>query len=314
MKLITEQDILELISNQIEESIHLDFKRGDGLINNRDCKKELAKDVSAFANSDGGIIIYGIEENNHIASSIVAVDGNSITKEWLEQVINTNINRRISDIIITPIRMQGNIASTVYVVNIPRSLDSPHMTSEKRFYKRFNFESVPMEEYEIRDLYNRANFVNLEISEIIVESGGERWSTNPSYHDRTSTRLQGVEFHLGFQIKNVGRSIEINYKLEVETDLYFHSSHEPYNPIQKHFIRKEGINSIYSIPNTSPIFQNEKTTIIRAAFTLNSDTFMNYAYHIIKCKLYYSNGMKEKQFIIRDLIEFKGKKFLDIFK
>ncbi|MBK9106802.1 MAG: ATP-binding protein [Saprospiraceae bacterium] len=203
MKLITEQDILELITNQIEESIHLDFKRGDGLSNNKECKRELAKDVSSFANSDGGTIIYGIEEINHVASKIVTVDGNTITKEWLEQVINTNINRRISEIVIDPIRIQGNITKSIYVVNIPRSLDAPHMTTDKRYYKRFNFESVQMEEYEIRDLYNRANFVNLEISEIIIESGGENWSPTPNYPGESPSRLQNLEFYLGFQIENV---------------------------------------------------------------------------------------------------------------
>src|SRR5260370_10266483 len=31
----------------------------------------------------------------------------------------------------------------------------PHMAAVKRFYKRFNFESVPIEEYEVRDVGRR---------------------------------------------------------------------------------------------------------------------------------------------------------------
>ena len=44
-----------------------------------------------------------------------------------------------------------------YVVSIPQSIRAPHQASDKKFYKRFNFESVPMEEYEIRDLARRSS-------------------------------------------------------------------------------------------------------------------------------------------------------------
>ena len=57
----TEADLLALISAGVEESAALDYKRADSL-NKRDDKKktEITKDVSSFANSAGGTIIYGI--------------------------------------------------------------------------------------------------------------------------------------------------------------------------------------------------------------------------------------------------------------
>ena len=79
----TEKDIISLIKNKAEESINLDFKSSDSLGSEPSKKKELSKDVSSFANSDGGIIIYGIEENNHVAESLSFVDGNTYTKEWI---------------------------------------------------------------------------------------------------------------------------------------------------------------------------------------------------------------------------------------
>ena len=51
------EDINNLIESAAEESIHLDFKASGSLANQNESKKEIAKDVSAFANSDGGIII-----------------------------------------------------------------------------------------------------------------------------------------------------------------------------------------------------------------------------------------------------------------
>ncbi|MDM1410713.1 ATP-binding protein [Myroides odoratimimus] len=144
-----------LIKNNIEESINIDFKSADALSKVDSKKKEISKDVSAFANSNGGIIIYGIDEIDHKASSISFVDGNEFTKEWLEQVISSTIQRNIPNLKIFPIRKDGIIAQTIYVVQIPESLETPHIARDKKFYKRYNFESVAMEEYEIRQLYGR---------------------------------------------------------------------------------------------------------------------------------------------------------------
>jgi|SRR5581483_11549095 predicted HTH transcriptional regulator len=105
----TEQDINDLISNKAEESINLEFKSSDSLGFEPSKKKELSKDVSSFANSEGGIIAYGIKEENHVAESISFIDGTIFTKEWIEQVIHSNIHRKIDGVLIIPVRF-GNDA------------------------------------------------------------------------------------------------------------------------------------------------------------------------------------------------------------
>jgi predicted HTH transcriptional regulator len=59
-----------LIQNQVQESIHLDYKRSETLENTEANKNEISKDVSSFANSDGEIIVYGVEESGHIPTLI----------------------------------------------------------------------------------------------------------------------------------------------------------------------------------------------------------------------------------------------------
>ena len=71
-------------------------------------KKEIAKDVSAFANSDGGTIIYGVSEYNdaersHLPEQISPINRVEYTKEWLEHVINSNISPKINSLKIIPI-------------------------------------------------------------------------------------------------------------------------------------------------------------------------------------------------------------------
>src|SRR4051812_3819350 len=91
----TIEDIESLIKNEVEESIYLDFKEARSLEKTDNKRKDISKDIASFANSDGGILIYGINEQNNKASSYSFIDGNEFTKEWLEQVINSTIQRHI---------------------------------------------------------------------------------------------------------------------------------------------------------------------------------------------------------------------------
>lgn len=65
-------DLEYLITSEVEENIHLDYKASGALSKEPKKRQEITKDVSAFANSDGGIIIYGISEKN-ISLKVLAI-------------------------------------------------------------------------------------------------------------------------------------------------------------------------------------------------------------------------------------------------
>jgi hypothetical protein len=161
-----ERDIHELIAGQVQESLTLDYKACDALARTEGKKREISKDVSAFANSAGGTIVYGVLEDKHVPTKIdVGYLPTEINKEWLEHVIHGNIQRRIDGIRINPVRLTGSAAGKVlYVVSIPQSVRAPHMAADNRFYKRFDFESKPMEEYEVRDVSRRNEAPNLQLT------------------------------------------------------------------------------------------------------------------------------------------------------
>lgn len=75
LKLETLADLEQLIKNEIQESLTLDYKASASLGRDNERRKELVKDVSAFANSAGGQIVYGIEE---VECKPVRVDGGPI--------------------------------------------------------------------------------------------------------------------------------------------------------------------------------------------------------------------------------------------
>lgn len=154
------------ISGQVEESLTLDYKAADSLQCTDNKKREISKDISAMANSAGGLIIYGVKEysdeaRRHLPERIDPVDRTVFSKETLEHVVN-NIRPKI-DVVIHPVSLPGNPTGVVYVVEIPQSYTA-HQAQNKRYYKRYNFESVAMEDYEIRDIMFRARSPDMSIS------------------------------------------------------------------------------------------------------------------------------------------------------
>lgn len=152
-----------LIENKVEENLNLDYKAAGSLDKQNNKTTEISKDVSAFANSDGGIIIYGIKEdkiNKHLPEKIDPINRKVFSKEWLEQVIQDKIRPRISDFKIYPIEINSD--QVVYVVDIKKS-NTAHQAFDKKYYKRYNFQSTSMYDYEIRDILNRVKNPEIEI-------------------------------------------------------------------------------------------------------------------------------------------------------
>src|SRR6266508_2465719 len=109
-----EADLLALIRDQAQESLTLDYKAGAALQKTEPKKDEVSKDASAFANSAGGSIVYGMAEANQLP-----IDGVRINPVDLAT------------------QAPGKVA---YVVSIPQSPRAPHQAADKKYYKRFNFQ------------------------------------------------------------------------------------------------------------------------------------------------------------------------------
>ncbi len=153
-----EQDLQGLIQNEIQEDSNLEYKASPALQKTDKKKAELAKDVSSFANSAGGIIIYGIceDEDNHLPRNLdEGLNPIEINKEWVEDVLQGNIHPRILGIDINQVNLETSHPGKVaYVLTIPQG-ETAHQASDKKYYKRFNFQAVAMEDHEIRDVMNR---------------------------------------------------------------------------------------------------------------------------------------------------------------
>lgn len=277
-------DIYNLISNEVEENIHLDYKEARALGKEDPKKTEITKDVSAFANSDGGVIVYGISEASHKPKAISPIDGKTFTKEWLENVIQ-QIQPRIDGIKIFPIRVDGNIEKSIYVVQIPRSASAPHMAKDHRYYKRFNFESVPMEDYEVKDAFNRVVTPNLVIDSctFYVE---ENKSDHVTYHLSAAVLNRGnrvcESYKLNFYINNASLC-DISYRTLEEKNAYTIMDH---NRIK------------LSSCSQAPIFPTEQLDMGHFRITIkkqNHDLFFRNL--VVEMMLFYTGGNENLAFI-----------------
>lgn len=153
---IDSQSIVDFVERRIEENLNLDYKD----IRSFSDFDELSKDVSAFANSEGGLIILGAREemegkgeNIKIFPKVITWGDKSLSKEKLENSLVSKIHPRIEGLKIVPVRKKDG--SVIFLIEIPQGDNPPYMASDYRYYKRLNFRRVPMEHYEVADLFGK---------------------------------------------------------------------------------------------------------------------------------------------------------------
>jgi len=296
----TEADIMQYISEAAEESLYLEFKNGMAFkVKDEDCKNEIAKDISAFANADGGVLIYGIAEKKFRATSIAPFDGNIFTKEWLEDILGSRIHRPIPNLIIDPIRIGGDIAKSVFVVRIPRSIYAPHQTYLLEYWKRQNFRNRKMAEYEIREAYTRPNVTKLKLLDATVSANAGMLSGGKPIDFRARVNVA---------IENIGSTIEEMYKLEVRLPNQLHvTSVTPSDQFFHAPYRKEGDYHIYSFPSKSALFQGEKMPMAVVEIVINKRNIHIIDSPPLMCKLYFSSGTETIEVPILRHCQYNGR-------
>ncbi len=181
---VTYDDIQELSHEKIDESLILDYKQE---LNDT----SIIKQVTAFSNTNGGYLVYGIAETGKGGhpESIKGIDRDTNT-ERLEQIILSNIVPRVS------VRMKKipipDTDSIILLVQIPEGQNKPYYNNhDKKYYKRYNFSATPMDENEIEWLY-QSRFFGMGKLDRYVEEAIFR-SQNKIPHE---IQLNGMEGHV----------------------------------------------------------------------------------------------------------------------
>ena len=210
---VTKEDIEALISRRIEENSNLDYKDIRAYSN----FNELSRDVSAFANSEGGLLILGVSEESVGKEKYLKIFPKEITwgnetfsKEKLEDNIIAKVQPRINGLRIQPVREGDGSQKVIFLIDVPKSDNAPHMASDNRYYRRLNFRRIPMEHYEIANLFK----ISWTIKEKLIEKIYEPLSSILEKHTK-----QLIEYSCPF-----GQEIEeilsrTYYKLQMPGEL-----------------------------------------------------------------------------------------------
>ena len=155
-------DLLSMV-NAVPEGRTIEYK--SELPHEGESKKiPFLAEISAFANTIGGDLIFGIEEKNGIAVNVPGIKVDNLDKEILrlESSIQNGIEPRISDIVIKSIKLpSGNY---VLIIRVGRSWNAPHRVSYKdhaKVYGRNSAGKYPLDVSELRTAFT--------LSEIIPE-------------------------------------------------------------------------------------------------------------------------------------------------
>lgn len=217
----TEDDVLSLPPGENDEFERkgarlLDFTVPG--VREGDVRDELAKQLSAFANTGGGRIIYGLHDDGNVDNGGVArtLRGRRTTKDWLEDVIPNLTDFEIVGVNVHEIRPRAPASpiaqdKSLYVVEVPDSERAPHQSKgDLKYYIRLGGKSQPATHRLIEDIRNRAIHPRVEVHDLKIVSA--HYSTTKF----VSLRSEGsLHIQLTFGVRNVGRVRASNMCLRI---------------------------------------------------------------------------------------------------
>ena len=176
---IDEKDLLDLIDVGVPEGPTIEYKRDAYGPTDR---KEVLKDITSFANSGGGHVVIGMEEEPAgVPKHLTGLAGVDLDKEInrLEALLRDGVEPRALGIRIRPVAVRGGAA---IVVRIPKSWNPPHrvtIAGSNRFFVRNSGGAHEASVEELRALFTLtadaehriADFRAARISKVVTGQG-----------------------------------------------------------------------------------------------------------------------------------------------
>jgi hypothetical protein len=193
----TELDVLALPSGEHD---YFDRKSG-ALLVAKEFRLDMAKALSAFANSGGGHLVLGVRDDGTLDGVPAIAKGRTTTREWLEQTIPHMLNYPLEDFRVHEVE-SGTPSSiptgkVVIVVDVGDSVIAPHQAADTRlYYYRERGHSKPASHFYLETLRNR--LVNP-----VLKAALERieFATAFAYENGIF-----IETRVHFRITNIGRT------------------------------------------------------------------------------------------------------------
>ena len=149
---LEEKHFMRLVEEGVPEGRHIDYKQELPAKNDL-AKYEFRKDLISFANGGGGDIIFGMKEDDGVASELCGLSSLNLEDDriWLEQLGETHIDPPIFGYRVQRIKIGES--TEVVLVRIPRSYVGPHAVLKNQrpeFFIRNSDRKRPMTVSEIK--------------------------------------------------------------------------------------------------------------------------------------------------------------------
>lgn len=181
MKHASEWNEEYLLNLPAYEPNHIEFKGKKSLdltvtgANPDKVKNTLSTALSAFANSGGGMIVYGVKDPEPEKPLLIddggiplSIKSRQSTKEWLEDVIPHLTDLPLSDFHVYPIERKtddSQIAEghAVFIIEVPNSERAPHQANDNKYYIRAGGKSQPIGHQLVMDIMGRRQHPIIEL-------------------------------------------------------------------------------------------------------------------------------------------------------
>lgn len=186
------------------------FDRKSGrLLSGSSYRDRLAKAVSAFANSGGGQILFGVEDDGSF-QGLSAKHGRTSTREWLEQIIPNLVDPSLQAFRVHCVERsaQSDIPSDhdLIVVEIDDSPLAPHQSRfDKIYYHRVGGHSVPAPHFYLETLRQRVTKPVLAVSVAAIRA--------LSAYEYAAGVL--VLLRIDFDVTNAGKVVAVDWFVDV---------------------------------------------------------------------------------------------------
>lgn len=149
-------DIEFLVDNKVAEGLLLDYKVQNYSRTNNG-KKELLKDITAFANSSGGDLIIGVGDDKYNQASFISgIETNNIAEEVnrIEQIVYSGTEPKLNSFKVKYLKLDDG--KYIIIVRVEASPLFPHMISfqkNNRFYTRKSDKNILLDAYELKNIF-----------------------------------------------------------------------------------------------------------------------------------------------------------------
>jgi schlafen family protein len=161
----TEKDLDRLIAEQVE-ALYIDYKTKPNHNTpevDRDLQNVLSKAISGFANADSGIIVMGVDAPQGATPQKKPIQPVAEFEQELNSYLPRATYFAVDGARTKRIALDAGGGGFV-LIHVPKSDQAPHCSAkDRRYYKRVGDSFLPMEHYEIADIFGRRHQPKLNV-------------------------------------------------------------------------------------------------------------------------------------------------------